>query len=45
MGRAIAAAAEIHVSAEDVDELDNAISPEAVRGERYAEQMMTLLNN
>jgi aryl-alcohol dehydrogenase-like predicted oxidoreductase len=40
-----AAAAEIHLSAEDVGELDNAISPEAVRGERYAEQMMTLLNN
>ncbi len=38
-----AAAAEISLSAEDVDELDNAISPEAVRGSRYPEQMMSLL--
>jgi aryl-alcohol dehydrogenase-like predicted oxidoreductase len=40
-----AAAADVALSAEDIDELDNAISPEAVRGTRYPEQMMTLLNN
>jgi len=40
-----AAAAEVELSAEDVDELDNAISPEAVRGDRYPEGMMALLNN
>ena len=40
-----AAAAEIKLSAQDVEELDNAISPEAVRGDRYAEGMMALLNN
>jgi aryl-alcohol dehydrogenase-like predicted oxidoreductase len=40
-----AQAAEIALSAEDVAELDNAISPEAVRGSRYPEQMMALLNN
>ena len=40
-----AAAAEIELSAEDVDELDHAISPEAVRGDRYPEGMMALLNN
>lgn len=33
------------VSGEDVDELDNAISRDAVQGERYPEQMMGLLNN
>jgi len=40
-----AAAAEIELSADDLDELDNAISPDAVRGERYPEGMMALLNN
>jgi aryl-alcohol dehydrogenase-like predicted oxidoreductase len=40
-----AAAVEIKLSAEDVEELDNAISAEAVRGERYPEGMMALLNN
>jgi len=28
-----------------LEELDNAISPAAVRGSRYPEQMMTLLDN
>jgi aryl-alcohol dehydrogenase-like predicted oxidoreductase len=40
-----AAAAEIQLSDEDIAELDDAISPEAVRGSRYPEQMMTLLGN
>jgi aryl-alcohol dehydrogenase-like predicted oxidoreductase len=40
-----AAAAEVELSADDVEELDNAISPEAVRGTRYTEEMMGLLNN
>ena len=40
-----AAASEIQLSAEDIDELDNAISPDAVRGDRYPEGMMALLNN
>jgi aryl-alcohol dehydrogenase-like predicted oxidoreductase len=40
-----AAAAEIQLSEEDIAELDDAISPEAVRGSRYPEQMMTLLGN
>jgi aryl-alcohol dehydrogenase-like predicted oxidoreductase len=40
-----AAANEVKLSAEDVEELDNAISRDAVRGERYAEPMMALLNN
>ena len=40
-----AAAAEVELSAEDIEELDNAISPEAVRGTRYTEEMMALLNN
>ncbi len=40
-----AAAAAIQLSAEDVDELANAISPDAVRGDRYPEGMMALLNN
>src|SRR5579884_4422921 len=39
-----AAAADLELSAEDVAELDGAISPDAVRGERYAEAMMGLLN-
>jgi aryl-alcohol dehydrogenase-like predicted oxidoreductase len=40
-----AAAAQVELSAEEIDELDNAISPNAVRGSRYAEQMMALLDN
>jgi aryl-alcohol dehydrogenase-like predicted oxidoreductase len=40
-----AAAAQIELSAEDIEELDHAISPEAVRGSRYPEEMMALLNN
>jgi aryl-alcohol dehydrogenase-like predicted oxidoreductase len=40
-----AAAAEVELSADDIEELDNAISPEAVRGTRYTEEMMGLLNN
>jgi aryl-alcohol dehydrogenase-like predicted oxidoreductase len=40
-----AAAAEIQLSDEDIAELDDAISPEAVRGSRYPEQMMSLLGN
>jgi aryl-alcohol dehydrogenase-like predicted oxidoreductase len=40
-----AAAAEIQLSPEDVEELDNAVSPDAVRGSRYPEQMMALLGN
>ena len=40
-----AAAADIQLSPEDVEELSNAISPEAVRGDRYPEGMMALLNN
>jgi aryl-alcohol dehydrogenase-like predicted oxidoreductase len=39
-----AAAAEIDLSADDVRELDDAISPDAVRGSRYHEEMMELLN-
>jgi aryl-alcohol dehydrogenase-like predicted oxidoreductase len=39
-----AAAAEIDLSPEDVRELDDAISPDAVRGSRYHEEMMELLN-
>ena len=40
-----AAAAEIDLSLEDVEELDNAVSPDSVRGNRYPEQMMALLGN
>jgi aryl-alcohol dehydrogenase-like predicted oxidoreductase len=40
-----AAAADVKLSPADVEELDNAISPDAVRGARYPEQMMGLLNN
>jgi aryl-alcohol dehydrogenase-like predicted oxidoreductase len=39
-----AAATEVRLSAEDVAELDNAISRDAVRGERYPEAMMTLIS-
>jgi aryl-alcohol dehydrogenase-like predicted oxidoreductase len=40
-----AAAADVHLSSQDVEELDNAISRDAVRGARYPEQMMALLDN
>jgi aryl-alcohol dehydrogenase-like predicted oxidoreductase len=40
-----AGAVDVKLSADDVDELDSAISPDAVRGERYAEAMMSLINN
>jgi aryl-alcohol dehydrogenase-like predicted oxidoreductase len=40
-----AAASEIELSAEAIDELETAISPEAVRGNRYSSQMMAQLNN
>jgi len=40
-----AAAANVELSPEDVAELDDAISTEAVRGNRYPEEMMALLNN
>jgi aryl-alcohol dehydrogenase-like predicted oxidoreductase len=38
-----AGAADVKLSADEVEELDNAISPDAVRGERYHESMMTLI--
>jgi aryl-alcohol dehydrogenase-like predicted oxidoreductase len=40
-----AAAAQIELSADEIEELDDAISPAAVRGSRYPEEMMALLNN
>jgi aryl-alcohol dehydrogenase-like predicted oxidoreductase len=40
-----AAAVGLTLSAEDVEALDTAISPEAVQGDRYPEAMMGLLNN
>jgi aryl-alcohol dehydrogenase-like predicted oxidoreductase len=40
-----AEAAAIELSAQDIDELDEAVSTEAVRGTRYPEPMMGLLNN
>ena len=40
-----AAATDVTLSLGEVQELDNAISPDAVRGSRYPEQMMALLNN
>ena len=40
-----AAAVDVTLSAEEVQELDNAISHDAVVGSRYPEQMMALLNN
>jgi aryl-alcohol dehydrogenase-like predicted oxidoreductase len=40
-----AAAADVKLSSHDVEELDAAISREAVRGNRYPDQMMPLLNN
>jgi len=39
-----AAAAHIELSAEEIAELDDAVSPEAVRGDRYPDEMMALLN-
>jgi hypothetical protein len=36
---------DVTLSEDEVTELDDAISPEAVRGTRYPEQMMGLLNN
>jgi len=40
-----AGAIEIELSAVDIVDLDDAISPEAVRGTRYPDAMMALLNN
>jgi aryl-alcohol dehydrogenase-like predicted oxidoreductase len=40
-----AAAADVKLSAQDIEELDNAISRDAVRGARYPEPMMALLNS
>jgi aryl-alcohol dehydrogenase-like predicted oxidoreductase len=40
-----AAAADVTLSAAEVEQLDNAIARDAVRGSRYPEQMMALLNN
>jgi aryl-alcohol dehydrogenase-like predicted oxidoreductase len=40
-----AEAAEIELSTQDIADLDEAISPEAVRGTRYPDAMMELLNN
>ncbi|MGH2842752.1 MAG: aldo/keto reductase [Solirubrobacteraceae bacterium] len=39
-----AAAAELELSADEVGELDGAVSPDAVRGTRYVEQMMGTVN-
>ncbi len=40
-----AAAADIELSTQEIAELNDAVSPEAVRGNRYPEEMMALLNN
>jgi aryl-alcohol dehydrogenase-like predicted oxidoreductase len=40
-----AAAADVKLTPADVEELDHAISRDAVSGARYPEQMMTMLNN
>ena len=40
-----AAAAEVELSPSDIEELDHAISREAVHGSRYPTPMMALLNN
>jgi aryl-alcohol dehydrogenase-like predicted oxidoreductase len=40
-----AAAADLNLSAAELAELDEAISPAAVRGSRYPEPMMALINN
>jgi aryl-alcohol dehydrogenase-like predicted oxidoreductase len=37
--------ADVTLSADEVKQLDNAISRDAVRGSRYPEKMMALLNN
>jgi aryl-alcohol dehydrogenase-like predicted oxidoreductase len=39
-----AAAVDVRLSADELRELDEAVSPDAVRGGRYPEQMMALLN-
>ena len=39
-----AAAADVKLSPQDIEELDNAVSREAVHGDRYPESMMGLLN-
>jgi aryl-alcohol dehydrogenase-like predicted oxidoreductase len=39
-----AAAADVKLSAQELEQLDNAISRDAVAGERYSEAMMALLN-
>src|SRR5205085_3545123 len=38
-----AGAAEIELSAGDIEELNNAISPGAVRGKRYPDELMALI--
>jgi aryl-alcohol dehydrogenase-like predicted oxidoreductase len=40
-----AAAADVTLSGEEVEQLDNAISRDTVRGSRYPEKMMALPNN
>ena len=40
-----AAAADIELSAREIAQLDDAVSREAVRGNRYPDEMMALLNN
>ncbi len=39
-----AAAVDVRLSAEEIEGLDGAVSPQAVRGSRYPEQMMALIN-
>lgn len=39
-----AAAVDVILSPQDVEELDKAVHPDAVKGSRYDEQMMTMLN-
>jgi aryl-alcohol dehydrogenase-like predicted oxidoreductase len=39
-----AAAAELTLTAEQVEELDRAVSPDSVRGQRYDDSAMTLLD-
>jgi aryl-alcohol dehydrogenase-like predicted oxidoreductase len=39
-----AGASDVKLAAEDIAELDNAISPDAVRGERYPEAAMSLID-
>ena len=40
-----AVATDVALSADEVEELDTAISPDAVRGSRYPESMMAFINN